>query len=278
MNQNGNKSKKEHPESIWVKVKKQWKIGLGIFAAPLIIIPVIACGLSLYFAREQFTKQPFSLVLNIIAAVLAGVASGGIWDSVKNMMGNTLLIKKGDSAVRNLSLARLKVKNISERTKKKASTEEIMNLLGLLEKDVANSLQEWNDILPGVANIEVVYGLLDEKENELNTAIQEKEELNNQLAQEKQFQAGEKEKLQNDFDKMKKRVSELTQEIGRLQTQAVTIWLFWILPFLRVQLAPLAFVLCHGDMLFRYKCLKCGKPYEITDPLSEKGLCSDCDK
>jgi flagellar biosynthesis protein FliQ len=141
MNQNKNESKKEHPESIWPKVWKQWKIGIGIFAAPYIIIPLIACVLSLYFATYQITDQSFSVVLNIIAALLLAVASGGIWDTVKNIMGNTLLIKKGNSAVRNLSLARLKVKKISERTKTKASPEEIMNLLGFLEKDVANYLQ-----------------------------------------------------------------------------------------------------------------------------------------
>lgn len=272
MNQNRNESKKEHPESIWVNVKKQWKIGLGVFLAPFIIIPLIACGLSLYFATYQITEQPFSLVLNIIAALLAAIASGGIWDTVKNMMGNTLLIKKGDSAVRNLSLGRLKVKNISERTKMKASPEEIMNLLGLLEKDVANSLQEWNDILPGVANIEVVYGLLAEKENDLSIAIQEKEELNNRLAQEEQFQAGEKEKLQKDFDKMRKRVLELTQEIGRLETQAVTTsgYSTLAIPFGVSALGPLTKIV--------RACSKCGKPYEIMNALSDKGLCSDCNK
>ena len=274
MNQNRNESKKEHVESIWIKVKNQWKIGLGIFASPLIIIPLIACGLSLYFATYQFTKQPFSLVLNIIAVVLAGVASGGIWDSVKNIMGNTLLIKKGDSAVRNLSLARLKVKNISERANMKASIEEIMNLLGLLEKDVANSLQEWNDILPGVANIEVVYALLDEKENELNTAIQEKEELNNRLAHEKQFQAGEKEKLQNDFDKMSKRVLELTQEIGRLQTQAVTTSGYS--GNISAAMGPIGLTgLGVGSRKLTVGlCSKCGKISALID----KGLCSDCNK
>lgn len=277
MNQNRNESKKENRDSIWVKVKREWKEGLGIFATPLIITPLIACALSLYLATYEITERPFSFVLNIIAAILAGVASGGIWDTVKNMMGNTLLIKKGDSAVRNLSLARLKVKNISERAKMKASSEEIMNLLGLLEKDVANSLQEWNDILPGVAKIEVVYGLLAEKENDLNTATQEKEELNNRLTKEIKFQDGEKEKLQKDFDNMSKRVLELTQEIGRLQTQAVTTsgYSGYAIP----AVGPIAFTGWghpSKNIIFGL-CSKCGKPYELK-ALGEKGLCPNCDK
>lgn len=112
MNQGRNESKREYPETIWSQVKNKWKVGLGIFVQPLIVIPLIACGFSLYFATYQVAEKPLSLALNIIAAVLAGVASGGIWDSVKNMIGNNLLIKKGNSAVRNLSLTRLKVKNI----------------------------------------------------------------------------------------------------------------------------------------------------------------------
>lgn len=104
MNQDTNESKKEYPDTIWIKVKNQWKIGLGVFVQPLIVIPLIACGSSLYFATYQVAEEPFSLALNIIAAVLVGVAGAGVWDSIKEMTGNTVLKKKGISAVRNLSL------------------------------------------------------------------------------------------------------------------------------------------------------------------------------
>lgn len=162
-----------------------------------------------------------------------------------------------------------------------ASTVEIRNLLGLLEKDVANSLQEWNDILPGVANIEVVYALLDEKENELNTAIQEKEELNKRLAQEKELQAGQKEKLQNEIDKVKKRVSELTQETGRLRTQAVTTsgYSGYAGPAITHEsLIGLPGLGTWSGALTFQKCSKCGKSYVPINALSDKGLCSDCNK
>jgi hypothetical protein len=206
------------------------------------------------------------------------VASGGIWDTVKNIMGNTLLIKKGNSAVRNLSLARLKVKKISERTKTKASPEEIMNLLGFLEKDVANSLQEWNDIIPGVANIEVVYGLLAERENELNVALQENEELNNRLAQEEQLQAGKKEELQEEIDKTRKRVLELNQEIGRLETQAVTTSGYSGYAGYN-KVTPFLFPKVEGPLEIHtiMQCSKCGKPYQVK-ALGDKGLCPDCEK
>jgi hypothetical protein len=278
MNQNSKESEKERPKSIWGEVKRQWQIGLSILATPLIIIPLIACVLSLYFATYKFTEPQFSLVLNIIAVLLAGVASGGIWDAFKNITGNTLLIKKGGSAVRNLSLARLKVKNISERTKMKASSEEIMNLLGLLEKDVANSLQEWNDILPGVANIEVVYGLLAEKENELDNAIQEKEELNKRLVEEKKFQDGEKEKLEKHYDEMRARASKLAQEIAQLRTKAETMVSSSVgsggtgVTQFGIPTGPPRFI---RTLQAFETCVKCGK---LVDAVNEKRLCGDCSK
>jgi len=277
MNQDEDKLKRGVPESIWGKVWEQWKIGLCVFLTPLIILPLILCVLSLYFAAYQVTDESFSLILNIIAALLASVAGSGIWDKVKNIAGNTLLIKKGNSAVRNLSLARLKVKNISERTKTKASPEEIINLLGLLEKDVANSLQEWNDILPGVADIEVVYGLLSEKENELNTAIQEKEELDKRLAQEKQLQNGEKQELKKEIEGARKKVLELNQVVGRLQRQAVTTSPYTV--YVEPSVIRFPFPSLEGSRnITLTTCSKCGKTYEIVNALADKGLCPDCSK
>lgn len=171
------KKEEKYPETAWTKLQNEWKIFISVLGRPNISIPLVLCGAALYFANTIY-EQPSSLVLSIAATILAGIASGGIWDSIKNIMGNTLLIKKGNSAVRNLSSARLKIKNISERAKGKASTEEIGNLLSWLEKDIANSIQEWNDILPGVANIETIYALLGEKEAALEVTMSEKEELN----------------------------------------------------------------------------------------------------
>ncbi len=150
------KKKENLPETVWTRLLREWKFIASILGRPLIFLSLGVCVTCLYFANT-IDIQPFSLVLNLAGSILAGVASGGIWDSIKTVMGKTILIKKGSSAVRNLSLARVKIENISERTRMKTTTDEIKNLLSLLEKDISNSLQEWNDILPGVTNIEKVY-------------------------------------------------------------------------------------------------------------------------
>jgi len=150
------KKKENLPETVWTRLLREWKFIASILGRPLIFLSLGVCIVCLYFANT-IDIQPFSLVMNLAASILAGVASGGIWDAIKTVMGKTILLKKGSSAVRNLSLARVKIKNISDRTKMKTTTEEIKNLLALLEKDISNSLQEWNDVLPGVTKIEGVY-------------------------------------------------------------------------------------------------------------------------
>jgi len=150
------KKREDLSESDTRRLLGEWKFIGAILGRPVIFLSLGVCVVCLYFANT-IDIQPFSLVLNLAASILAGVASGGIWDSIKTVMGKTVLTRKGSSAVRNLSLARLKVQNISERTKIKTPTGEIKNLLSLLEKDISNSLQEWNDILPGVTGIEKVY-------------------------------------------------------------------------------------------------------------------------
>ncbi len=216
MNENFNITNENLPESYLINLKNEWRILAKILSRPIISIPLAVCIASIYFANTIYI-QPFSLVLNIAAAILAGFASAGIWNAIKNMAGNTILVKKGSSAVRNLSLARRKIKNISERTNMKASTEETTNLLSLLEKDIANSIQEWNDIFPGVIKIEANYSLLAEKEHELNIIEREKEELNKQLSKEKELKAEDKEKL----DKLVKKILQLSQEINKLKSKVI---------------------------------------------------------
>jgi len=155
MNQDVRK-KGDLSESEARRLLNEWKFIGAILGRPVIFLSLGVSVVCLFFANT-IDMQPFSLVLNLAASILAGVASGGIWDTIKTTMGKTVLMRKGSSAVRNLSLAKVKVQNISERTKVKTPTGEIKNLLSLLEKDIGNSLQEWNDILPAVTSIEKVY-------------------------------------------------------------------------------------------------------------------------
>jgi hypothetical protein len=183
----------------------------------MVIMPLILVILSLYFANKSDIGKTLSIVLQIIAALLFAIASGYFYDVVRNVSGSNILNKKGRSAVRNLVTARLKTKNISDRAKENASAEEIRNLLSLLEKDIANATQEWNDIIPGVDSIEVVYTLLAEKEGELELAKKEKENLVTQMKDEKELSESEKENLRKLLEEKENQIKGVLNEIGKLR-------------------------------------------------------------
>lgn len=103
------------------------------------------------------------------------------------------------------------------RAKANASTEEIRNLLSLLEKDIANATQEWNDILPGVNKLEEVYTLLAEKEGELAHIEKQKEQLNKQLEEEKKLSGKETEDLRKELAEKERKISDLSYEISSLR-------------------------------------------------------------
>ncbi|MCJ7496525.1 MAG: hypothetical protein MUO78_00075 [candidate division Zixibacteria bacterium] len=206
----------ETSSALW-KLLKEWRIFLWGFFRPLVIIPLAVTVVSLIIANKKNVDKTLSLVFQIVAALLVAIAGKFFYDVVKNVFESNILVKKGLSAVRNLALARTKTKNISDRVKTNATSEEIKNLLSLLEKDIANATQEWNDILPGVGSIEVVYTLLAEKEGELELAKKEKENLVTQMKDEKELSESEKEKLKKLLEDKENQIEGVLNEIGKLR-------------------------------------------------------------
>lgn len=199
------------------KLWTEWKIFLRGFSRAPVIIPLAFTVVALFLANKESADRTLSLVLQIIAALLVAISGKFFYDVIRNVFESNILIKKGLSAVRNLALARIKTNNISDRAKANASTEEIRNLLSLLEKDIANATQEWNDILPGVNKLEEVYTLLAEKEAELAHREKEKEQLTKQFKEEKELSGKEKEDLRKVLAEKESKISDLSYEISSLR-------------------------------------------------------------
>lgn len=273
-NINNDEIEKGHSKARWHKLTREWNIVFSGLFRPLVLLPVIISAVALFFANSSTLDKRFSLVLNILSAISLAVAGGFFYDAVITSLGNNLLKKKGLSAVRNLSLARTMIKNISYRANKNGTIEEVINLLSLLEKDIANATQEWNDILPGLDKIEEVYVLLAEKEADLKITVQEKEKLDHLLTEEKQFGDKEKDALIRKLEKAEKRISELNHEIGKLRvtTSSVDIGRL-VLPGVVISSAGLGNNLIGADK----HCIRCGKSYKGSFSLLEdSGLCTNC--
>ena len=182
----------------WNKIQTLPNEWIGLFTVlfrPAVALPLAIALLALYVAATGDVSKEIKLILNIVASLASGIAAGFMVQWWKDISGSTIVVKKGRSAIRNLTLIREKAKNIAERTRLKANSEEIGNLLGLLEKDLGNSIKDWNDILPAVLEVEALYASLDQKESENETVRTELGALKAELEREKTWKTNEKEEL-----------------------------------------------------------------------------------
>ena len=249
--------------SIWHKLKNDWGVALSGLLSPVVFVSIGITICSLYFANASNIDKRFSLVLNIISSISLAIAGGFFYDIVISS-GKNLLQKKGLSAVRNLSLARTKIKKISRRVDNDGSKEEVVNLLSMLEIDIANATQEWNDILPNINKIEEVYVLLYEKETEVKNAIEEKERVNSQLINLKELTTSERNNLTKKVAEYEKKISDLNNEISILsiKTSSPNIGLVDLPKFQGAVLGPIIEMDNH--------CKECGKIYKRSSVVSSK--------
>jgi len=260
----------ETSSALW-KLWNEWRIFLWGFFRPLVIIPLVVTVVSLIIANKKDVDKTLSLVLQIVAALLAAIAGKFFYDVIRNVFESNILIKKGLSAVRNLALARTKTNNISDRVKANALAEEIRNLLSLLEKDIANATQEWNDILPGVDKLEIVYTLLAEKESELEHVERQREQLDKQSKETRELSEIEKKRLSEEIAEKEKKISDLSYEISRLRlrTEPVTSTASGIGSF------PIKLTFGSPQPYQFFKtCSECKKTFLTSDLNQEK--CNEC--
>lgn len=264
-----NKNNESSGQGFNFTILDEWKFFGRLLLRPLTLITVLVSAIALFFANSPSIDKTASLILQIVASALLAIAGGSFYDAFKNLTGNNLLEKKGSSAVRNLSLSRLKIKNISSRVKEGASNDETRNSLSLLEKDIANASQEWNDILPGVDAIEEIYTILSEKENELESAEKEKKELNEKLIRGTQLSEIEKTNLRKKTEEKENEIKSLSQEVDKLRLTTT-------LPASGLTVGPSGLRdWANITISARKTCSKCGKAY-ISTSILDSGECDDC--
>lgn len=225
-----------------------------------------------------------SFLLQIIAGLFASIWGGCIWDTLKDSFQNSIVFKKGQSAVRSLSLIRGSVKSLRTRNKESASKDEINNLLSLLEKDVANATQEWHDIVPGITQVEGIYTVLSEKEDEVASLTKTTEQLDKKLKEDRQLDAAEKEELKNQLRASEVQKTKLLREIQDLKSKKDAFPLidwsasssssssYWTIPSGSWVTTSSPSSLVPPNLC----CKKCNKPLTVTEMMASATLCSNC--
>jgi len=208
---------KNQPNSAWQETKHGWSNLFSIIFKVHVSLPTLFSLGFLYISLESSNKQ-ISLLFTILASALLAVAGAIGYDSYKSIIGDSILIKKGKGAVRNLHSIVDKISNASSRTQiDNFSKNEIINLLSLVKKDVVNSIQEWEDVVPGLVEIPYYDTYIGQLKDDLNAATEKLRDSEQLLEHIEEDSKQNREKLEEEIAEYKKTIDSKEIEIRSLQ-------------------------------------------------------------
>ncbi|NVN91925.1 MAG: hypothetical protein HXX11_15165 [Desulfuromonadales bacterium] len=257
--------------------KQEWQAFGSIVFRPitLLFLSLSLAGLSSPVYIEEKNKAIIYL-LQIIATVAAGVFGGLITDRYKEITGNTILWKKGVSAVRSLVLIRYKSRNIISRIKVGNNEKETINLVDLLEKDIANVSREWDDLIPGIVeSININYDNLSAKELELEQTLQDIEIFESKLREAEKTGQKISDELKMREAEHRNKINELQKQISKLESKTFNIDLTTNTSkrdpgFIRVIDPNISESIYSSNI----KCTKCQNEHVLF--VDDNGLCPTC--
>lgn len=252
-------------------------IFLHIILKPLVVVSSIFTIFLIRFTQSQTGTN--RLVMEIIVAILSSVVGGLITHFSIEYTGNTFLVKRSNSAIRNLQLIKFKIKNISERITqlKKPSNNrdfgEVENLVENVHKDILNSISDWGDVNPKSEAITDFYEMVSARETEIKRLNKEKAELEIQKQSVAQDKKTEIARLEREIKEKDKKISKSFDQISDLNLSNIGIVSG---SALSTPTTPSGVTI--SGMFTSRTCKKCGKQFYPTGIESEyfPDVCESC--
>jgi hypothetical protein len=187
-------------------LKKQWQRLLLVLFDPWVLILVsLTFGLMVFaIGQREILAEPANSVLLLFTALSSVILGSRFTDRWKRPVEQALLIKKGETAIRNLKLLFSNLTNLENATKKHLSElngskenaagryyEDMFDLsLMMVKEELIHSIEDWMDIIPDAhlkLHIESLYDL----KNALQTSEQRLHGLRKKLLNTKSKAHGE---------------------------------------------------------------------------------------
>jgi rubrerythrin len=154
--------------------------------------------------------------ITIIISIFTGVAGAIIYKKIQDFSEKSILVTRGESAIRGLNLVLLSVKSLenrlcsnSDKNGDPSIVDETTGRLILIQEQIVNSIQEWQDIIPS-ANIRSEIG----KVLQFST---EKKDLESNLEALKQRLDSATENSQKEKEQLKAVISEKQRALSVLE-------------------------------------------------------------
>lgn len=247
----------------------------------VVITPVSLICLILIVVLTVFLPSQTSVlqtIFTILVTLLSGFV-GAIWyDRYKKSYETGFITKKSYSSIRNLKLIKSKISEILTRLKDLRTKDNVRDMDELeshirnIDKDILNSISDWEDVNPESTELIRAYEEMDLKEKQIIQLQKDTDEI---------ISKKDKETIEVKKD-MEKQVTNKNQEIQRLRKQISTIEsnslsLGTVSPQYTtasgVSLSNTPYLSINNS----YTCIKCGRSYTPTLLSSiNNGLCNNC--
>lgn len=267
-----------------ITFKQKWINFLKAIGAPIPLFSIFGAVILIIVSIVYKDKTEFSILTTLIGSIFIGIAGAFIKGGYDELSGESILIKKGQSAIRNLSSISQQITQIQnwitafiKRSEiSKRELEEINRHLGTTALNISSGLADWIDIVPELRQTgEVVKNYENLIKAYIDELLKNKKEL---------IAAGENKELK---EQLEKKIKELEGNVKSLRAQSnVFSSGVTISPSVSPSASYVGSVVgapLTVSQLFKKTCSLCGKAYEddwndnrLTITLDD--ICPDCKK
>lgn len=268
-----------------ITFKQKWINFLKAIGAPITSFSILGAAILIVISIVYKDKTEFSILMTLIGSIFIGIAGAFIKGGYDELSGESILIKKGQSAIRNLSSISQQITQIQnwittfikKNEISKRELEEVNRHLGTTALNINSGLADWIDIVPELRETdEVVKNYESVIKAHVEELLKSKKEL---------IAAGENKALK---DQLEKRIKELEGNVKNLRLQQSNVFSSGITasPSVSSSASYVGSVVgapLNASQFFKKTCSVCGKTYEddwdenrLTITLDD--ICPDCKK
>lgn len=218
------------------KLGKEWSTFLGILFSPIVLVLIGATVLFIYLLLSNPSTNPLpagiEAALTVIIAISSGLAGAEVSRRWSEVNETSVLVTRGKSAIRGLKLLSTNISNLERRvtvyiskicepnTDEESNNfesvlltyEEIIERCSVLQEEAINAIEEWQDIIPEVANLKTKIGEYTELRLNQARLRTEKAQLEEELETTRAESEGENAEL-------RARLNEKQRELERISNR-----------------------------------------------------------
>lgn len=248
----------------------KWNAFIRILFSPVVLIPLLLAILLMYLSIQLKNDYIASVLTGVTGSFLAAVFGAFLKEGYSRLVEESLLEKKGESAIRNIQAIDSQIKRLrklinlfKQKTRKdpKQELEEIDRHLETMSISVASGLEDWTDVVPALKEIKA-------KDKEFIEAIKP-------IIEEIWKNERELSKTKNSKGRkgLEKKIQQLQEQIDEQRLEKASEVSWKIIPTLASgsTLGEIGTVQNFNYNLPFGQCRQCGKFDDL-----QGGLCNEC--